>query len=242
VKLAAATRPQFIVVLTTTNHPPYDVPPGTPSGPLEVPEEIRKRLVGNKDLVAARFRSFRYACDALGKWLKDAEASPWGASTILAVTGDHNVGGLVTFSEEELLDWRGVPLLLHVPAAYLPAAPVDRSVFGSHSDVMPTLYRLALSDRPYVAVGTDLFDPSRPHVAMNASGLALSAEGGVLSDASGTRGFRWSPSRPGRLEPAPVNDRLARIETFHRAAEVVAEYVIREHEAAGARRAHPPAR
>jgi len=39
-----------------------------------------------------------------------------------------------------------------------------------------------------------------------------------------------------------VDDRLARIETFHRAAEVVAEYVIREHEAAGARKTHLPAR
>jgi phosphoglycerol transferase MdoB-like AlkP superfamily enzyme len=239
-KLASATRPQFIVALTTTNHPPYDVPPDAATVALAVPEEIRKRRVGNPDLMMARFRSYRYACDHLGRWLSEVEAAPWGASTIVAVTGDHNVGGLVTFSERELLDWRGVPLFLHIPPGYLPDPPIDRTVFGSHSDVMPTLYHLALSGRPYVAVGADLLDASRPHVAMNASGLALSAEGGVLSDASGTRGFRWSEAARDRLEPAPMDGRIEAIERFHRAAEVVAEYVIRAHEMAGAGKPHPP--
>ncbi len=53
---------------------------------------------------------------------------------------------------------RGVPLLLYVPKKYLKKSKINNQLFGSHKDIFPTLFNLALSKAEYVKSGNNLLD------------------------------------------------------------------------------------
>lgn len=187
-KLRSGGRPKFIVALTTTNHPPYSVPKRYGPRPLEIPGELASRLSGSPDLVRGRFVAYQYTCQKLGEFLSEIKSSPLGENTIVVVTGDHNFWGVVKYQREEPLERYGVPLYVYLPPAWR-GRPVDTSVFGSHLDIMPTLYRLALPDTSYRALGHDLLAKGGPPYAINTSEVAVNRDGGMVEGKRGT----WMP-------------------------------------------------
>ncbi|MGB1740646.1 MAG: LTA synthase family protein [Pseudomonadales bacterium] len=146
-------RPLMIVVLTVTNHPPYALPKHSAGLPLFPPENLKAKL-GN--LPEASLDTFYYTNNELGHFLDGIKAEGLEANTIVAITGDHSMRGL-RFSSAQMLSQITVPFYLYVPRAYWPvgAAP-NVNQWGSHKDIMPTLYHLALSEARYPNLGRNL--------------------------------------------------------------------------------------
>ncbi|MEN0058608.1 MAG: sulfatase-like hydrolase/transferase, partial [Bdellovibrio sp.] len=175
--LQEASEPQFILAMTTTNHPPYQLPASYSRPALQIPAELQKRLIVDSALSAQRFATYRYSTDKLAEFLHQVKNSPLKDRLIIAVTGDHTFW-IVNFSEQELLQKGSVPLYLYMPPAI--RKKLDPESFGSQADIAPTLYNLALSNQEYDSLGRDLFSATGDF-AINASRLIVDRSGGVLT-------------------------------------------------------------
>lgn len=149
----------FIMILTITNHPPFEVPSDFKQPPLELDEHVRKRLAAlpyNIDKVIA---SFQYANDAIGRFIGRIDQKDIGKHTLIAATGDHNIRGFGYPDVKEYVLKVSVPFYIHIPPGYRqsPGFVYDKKRVGSHKDILPTLYCLSLSDTPYFRRGINLF-------------------------------------------------------------------------------------
>lgn len=204
--LSEATQPELIVVMTTTNHPPYQLPASYKPLPLEMPPDLKARLNVEPGLALSRFRAFQYSNQKLGEFMTTLKASPLADKTLVAATGDHGFL-IVNFDDSELLQKWQVPLYLYLPAALKPPH-IDTRAFGSHADLFPTLMSLSLPGRQVPMIGTNLLDPAARHEAYHFSRLAFSSAGAVLVDnAQRTRFFAWLQDRE-RLTPTAPNPEL----------------------------------
>ncbi|NPA28779.1 MAG: sulfatase-like hydrolase/transferase, partial [Epsilonproteobacteria bacterium] len=184
-KLQKAQKPQFIFVMTTNNHPPYELIEGYRSRIKALPGSLKKRLRCDTSLALKRFQDYGYALDSLGGFLSDLKASSLAPKTVVAVTADNNtVEGIMRY-DNFLETSKKIPFYLYLPAPLRPAR-IDTTVPGSHKDLFPTLYRLTLSQTPYYGVGRDLLDPKRLHCGFNISGIILSPDGAFTNGSAAT--------------------------------------------------------
>jgi phosphoglycerol transferase MdoB-like AlkP superfamily enzyme len=164
---------KFIQVLTMTNHPPFSLPKDYKKLPLTPPASLSDRIQ-DKSLAQKRFETYQYANEMLGRFISRIKNSKYADNTIIAVTGDHNFWGLFQYSDTEQLDRLSVPFYLYVPKKLKPKF-VNKRVFGSHLDIMPTLYHLSLSNIKYRAMGKNL-------LSKEAAKNAASHDGGTIMD------------------------------------------------------------
>lgn len=184
-KLKNAKRPQFILALSATNHPPFEVAPGFEApGPLKIPAELGKRITREEDLFIQRFKAFQYSNTVLADFLGQVKTSALGERTVVSFTGDHNFWGFMSYGGDERFLKYKVPFYIYAPEKLRPSN-WDSNKFGSHEDVFPTLYHLTLSDTPFVAFGENLFAPG-PSYALGAAARA-GKEGLVYKGQS----FEW---------------------------------------------------
>lgn len=184
-----AKTPQFLLTMTTTNHPPYQLPSTYKSPDLQPPAELQGRLIGDTSLAAKRFKTYRYSTQKLAEFLTKVKNSPLKDKLIIGITGDHTFW-IVNFGEDEMMQRGSVPFYLYMPAAI--RKKLDPESFGSHADILPTLYNLALSNQVYYSMGRDLFSKT-PDFAVNASNVIINREGGVLVAAhpEGDHTYDW---------------------------------------------------
>ena len=160
--LSNATKPLFIVILTTSNHPPYSLPSNfkAPSYKLEnkkafFSQESREKI--HKSLSA-----FSYASNAFGEFMQSIKSSSFNDSTVVAMSGDHIYRDLKAY-ENPVLN-HATPFYLYVPNAYtrdFEARKFDFEPhkFGSHKDIFPTVYALSLNECEFLSLGgRNLFD------------------------------------------------------------------------------------
>jgi phosphoglycerol transferase MdoB-like AlkP superfamily enzyme len=190
--LHEATEPQFILVMTTTNHPPYQIPRSYEKLPLTMPPEIVQKLTIDKDLALSRFQTYQYSLQKLGQFLTSIKSSDLATKTIIAATGDHSFLP-ISFSEEEVMKKWSVPFYLYTPAAI--KKNWDHQIFGSHMDIFPTLYHLSLSETKYDALGVNLLDPQQTHWSYHDTAMVTGPEGGVLVFGKDNQAYLdWRPS------------------------------------------------
>ncbi|MDR3050086.1 MAG: sulfatase-like hydrolase/transferase [Elusimicrobiota bacterium] len=146
---------KFLHIMTTTNHPPYTLPSNYKILPLNIPEELKDKISDLSD-AQKRFAAIQYANEMLGRFISKIKNSKYGANTIIAVTGDHSFN---SYQIDAFFNRIKVPLYLYIPKA-LQTKSIDTAVFGSHLDIMPTLYNLSLSNTQYMSQGTDLLSVS----------------------------------------------------------------------------------
>lgn len=178
-KLDNSMRPQFIIVMTTTNHPPYEVPKNYRVKPLNVGGELKTRIVREESLIQDRLLSYQYSNDKLGQFLSRIKASPLSDKTIVSFTGDHNFWGFINYQEEESFSKFRVPFYLYIPRDLAPQN-YDAKKLGGHQDIMTTLYNISLSQTSYLSFGRNMFS-NEDSFAIN-SAIQASEHGALFQD------------------------------------------------------------
>ncbi len=191
-ELRDAKTPQFFLVLTTSNHPPYETP-GTfkPEGLSRIPPELVPLFSKSPADALMRFRTLQYANRQLGDFLTALKTGPQKDGVVVAATGDHSFWVGKDEGAAGIARKFGVPFYLYLPQALRPAT-WDPQRWGSHTDIMPTLYHRTLSEAEYWAFGLDMFGAKG--AALNSHGLVVSADGAVLSGRPycwDEKGERW---------------------------------------------------
>jgi phosphoglycerol transferase MdoB-like AlkP superfamily enzyme len=136
--------PFLAVILTVSNHPPYNVPERFKS----VSPDIQQQIVA-------------FADDAIRQFMAEAEKQAWYEHTLFVFVGDH--GKLVGTPDYDMpLSYNHVPLIIYSPA--LEDAPKRFEQFGGQIDLFPTI--MGLLNRPYTnnTLGIDLLKERRPYI------------------------------------------------------------------------------
>lgn len=154
-RLQSTKKPLFVVLLSTTNHPPYVVPESYVKKNIKLTNEEVKRF-SQVDGLKDALHTFSYVNNLLGDfitWIKNSQESK---HTIFAVTGDHNIRGIGYPRSDELVLGHAVPFYIYIPDEYMKGRTYNPNRVGSHKDILPTLYNSSLSDTEYFNMGCDL--------------------------------------------------------------------------------------
>jgi len=152
-RLAAqpADKPLFVFVLTSTNHPPYDLP----ADYHRVPRDMAQwKGETSSDTLLLNLDTYHYATDLLGGFVQSVQKGPFKANTIVAATGDHNVRsfGMYADASRRYLQ-RQVPFVIWGQGL---ACGPQQALPASHRDMFNTLLPLIGVDGPYVNAGRNL--------------------------------------------------------------------------------------
>jgi phosphoglycerol transferase MdoB-like AlkP superfamily enzyme len=131
--------PFFSLVFTSSNHEPFEIPPGRVS-PEDDPEGARKTAI-------------KYADYAVGQFLDKARQSSYWKNTIFLVVADHPA---------RLFAGKPVPVQrFHIPGVIIGDMIEPRRVPGitSQIDLVPTLLSLMGIDSKHPGIGRDLTLP-----------------------------------------------------------------------------------
>lgn len=166
-------RPLFVFVLTSTNHPPYDLPKDYKRVPLDMAQWKGET---SSDTLALNLDTYRYAHDLLGGFVQDMQKGPLKDNTIIAATGDHNVRSFGIYAEaKRRYLMRQVPFVIwgdHLQCGNQLTQP------ASQRDMFNTLFPLAGIDGGYVNAGRNLLKPlsAKPDPMNAPRGLFFSGE------------------------------------------------------------------
>ena len=149
-----ADKPLFVFVLSSTNHPPYDLP----ADYRRVPLDMRQwRGETDADTLRLNLDTYRYATDLLGGFVQDWQKGPLKDNTIVAATGDHNVRSFGAYADPaRRYQLRQVPFVIwgsNLQCGSQLASP------ASHRDMFSTLLPLVGVNGPYVNAGRNLLAP-----------------------------------------------------------------------------------
>ncbi|MGE0081692.1 MAG: LTA synthase family protein [Thiohalomonadaceae bacterium] len=149
--------PSFNFILTTSNHPPYDLDLEALGFPLkELPAPLRSTKSDSLRVLGHLW----YTDRELGRFVAEAEQRL--SSPLFAITGDHTTRLQIRFPGDGVYEQVGVPFVLYGPEV-LDGRQGERRTAGAHIDILPTLYELsAPAGFPYVAFGRDLFTKPSP--------------------------------------------------------------------------------
>lgn len=178
---------KLYVVMTTTNHPPFELPlhydESTITHQVQADRYSEGSRLMDKNLAQKRFKTFRYSSDALANFIDLIRSSPLQNSTLVAATGDHS-SWLVNFESNEDFTKDAVPFYIYVPVSVRKALNLDKNIFqnnfGGHMDIWPTLYSLSLNHVEYESFGSNMFNKKDLSFALNDSRLIASYEAAVL--------------------------------------------------------------
>ncbi|RXJ82891.1 phosphoglycerol transferase [Arcobacter cloacae] len=169
-KLENSKQKQFIVALSTNNHPPYNIPKDYKAKSLIFDQNIKNHLTGDFELAKQRFASYQYAVDQVGIFLDNFKKSKFKDNTIVVITADNNtIDGIMKYDDNQLFNSKNIPLYFYLPQELKEKLTIDTTVAGSQKDIFPTLYNLTLNNTEYLAVGNNLFDNISKHYGFNGS-------------------------------------------------------------------------
>lgn len=144
-------KPLFVFVLTSTNHPPYDLPEDY----QRLPRDMRQwRGETSSDTLRLNLDSYHYATDLLGAFVQDIQHGPLHGNTLIAATGDHNVRSFGIYAEaRRRYLMRQVPFIIWGENL---SCGTQQHLPASHRDMFDTLLPLAGISGPYLNAGRNL--------------------------------------------------------------------------------------
>jgi phosphoglycerol transferase MdoB-like AlkP superfamily enzyme len=180
-KMISDDIPSFDVILSVSNHPPFDVDLAARGERMDpVPAQLASRFDGSVDLNV--LGHFRYADRCLGNFVRSAASGL--TSPVFAITGDH-YGRKFPNAHPTLFERLAVPFVLYGPSV-LSGQHVAAQTSGSHIDIIPTLVDLAApAGFSYPALGRDLLQPGPQQAGLGCS-AAVTANGIVEFASAGT--------------------------------------------------------
>lgn len=137
-------QPFLGIILTLSNHAPFNLPPVPELAPIRTGDGQEQRLNG-----------VHYADWALGEFMKAARGTEWFDETLFVVVGDHGFGVPPNLTDLSLLHMH-VPLLFYGPGIF-GGRHEKRHTVASQLDVLPTIVGLAGLTTAHQAFGRDLF-------------------------------------------------------------------------------------
>ncbi len=142
--VAAAKGPFMGVILTLSNHTPWDLP------------HFAGELTTGRGSLAGPIRGIRYADWSVGQFMEEARKLDYFNNTLFVFVGDHGsrvVGAKLTAAN---LLVHHVPLLFYGPGVLDGVPRIDHTV-ASQLNIVPTVLGLLDVQRPQASWGTDLF-------------------------------------------------------------------------------------
>jgi phosphoglycerol transferase MdoB-like AlkP superfamily enzyme len=154
--LEQSTKPMFIVIVTLSNHTPFNVPSQYKDRyPINPDAEARDRFFERKGAVRKILTGYQYASNCLGDFVAAIKRSPLAGRTLIGATGDHASAQIKAKYPEGLFLNKASPFYLYVPKPILERTKhlYAPERLGSHKDILPTLYSFSLPGATYYTVG-----------------------------------------------------------------------------------------
>ena len=160
--------PTFNLILSTSNHPPYDLDVFKMGFPHKsIPEDLKDSYDGNVPMSV--FGHLWYSDREVGRFVKEAQKK--FPEAVFAITGDHWSRKFVN-ERPTLYESRSVPFVLYGEKVLEGLSFPDR-VAGSHLNIMPTLLDVASpKGHTYVSLTESLFSRKRLPVGIG-RGMAV---------------------------------------------------------------------
>jgi len=154
--LKKSSKPMFIVIMTLSNHSPFDTPQGYKDRfPINPDKEILDRFFEREKSTRKILHCYQYANNCAGDFIAAIKDSSLGNCTVIGMTGDHASIQIKAKFPDSLFLNKASPFYLYVPRSILEHTKhfYAPERIGSHKDIMPTLYNLSLSNSSYYSVG-----------------------------------------------------------------------------------------
>ncbi|MGD8524607.1 MAG: sulfatase-like hydrolase/transferase [Thioalkalispiraceae bacterium] len=202
--------PSFNLVLTTSNHPPYDLD-------LEKigfsGHTLREDIKQTKDDSLTTLGHLWYSDQQTGQFVKRMVNKL--DKPLFAITGDHTSRLKLKFPGQNIFEHTAVPFILYGPDVLPRTAQPGRP--GSHIDILPTLYELAAPEGfEYYALGNNLLDNTITAPAIGA---------GYFLDAH----YFYTGKSAFPLSENPEQEHhIAELNRYYRAAQAISWYRIRK--------------
>lgn len=149
--------PSFNFILTTSNHPPYDLDLEALGYPLE---ELPAPLNATKEETVKVLGHLWYSDQQAGRFVREAEKRL--TKPLFAITGDHTARLRISFPGDNVVEQTAVPFILYGPKV-LTESGVTKTTAGAHQDIPATLIELAAEPGyRYSAFGQNLLTKSSP--------------------------------------------------------------------------------
>ncbi|HXH30369.1 MAG TPA: LTA synthase family protein [Bacteriovoracaceae bacterium] len=220
-QIRTATRPQFFLVLTTSNHPPFEYPSSYAPLSLDLTDEVLETVTVDADIAKKRFLGFQYSNQKMGEFLTRIRTSTLKDKVVVALTGDHSFWIAKGVGLEEDFKRYAVPFYISTPTRY-DLSGVDTSKFGSHEDIFPTLYNLILPAQEYLRLGDNLLSDSSGSI--NATGLVANADGAYHHGSF----WKWKDLKGQVLEPAQPGPELLKLKRRSEALISITDLYLKE--------------
>lgn len=204
-QLRTATKPQFFLVLTTSNHPPFEYPSTYMPREVALTKEVMAKITVDEGLARKRFLGVQYANQKMSEFLDRLKFN--NRKSVVALTGDHSYWIARGVEQDQEFKRYAVPFFISVPASLRPSN-VDTSKFGSHEDIFPTLYHLTLSNQSYVKLGENLL--SDESHASNSSGMMANKAGAYHHG----KFWKWKDLDNQILEPSESTPELEALSRY----------------------------
>lgn len=152
-------KPSFNFILSTSNHPPYDLDLAALGYPLNG-KTLPAPLKPTKDDTGKVLGHLWYADQQAGHFVRNAARQL--DRSVFAITGDHTARLRIKFPGDNVAEQTAVPFILYGPQV-LPESGVVKKTAGSHMDIPSTLIELAADPGyRYTAFGHNLLDKPSP--------------------------------------------------------------------------------
>ncbi len=174
IKLNETTQPFQATVFTLSSHHPY-----------LVPEKYKGKF---KKGSLPIHESIAYADYSLMKFFESASKSAWYDSTLFIITGDHTAISETPFYQSRV-GMYALPIIFFQPVDSM--SGINETTTGQ-TDIIPGILDYLHYDLPFFSFGTNMFDSTVEHSAVNyINGIyqIISGEFALTMDTAGVHGF-----------------------------------------------------
>ncbi len=202
-RTAQTDKPSFNFILSTSNHPPYDL--DLEALGYHLRDELPPPLRATRENTVRVLGHLWYADQQAGRFIRKADKELPDA--LFAITADHTARLQVKFPGDGVEERKAVPLILYGPKV-LPESGMMKKTAGAHMDIPATLIELA-ADRgfSYTTYGQNLLTKTSPSYGYGWEFLI--GEDFIINEAENYRVFALAGGNP-PVDPPQMTDELTR--------------------------------